>query len=66
MNYFQAAATTQELKDMYRQLCKTRHPDKGGTVAGMQDLNTQYEAALARILSGKADEYTDSTFYRTR
>lgn len=66
MNYFQTAATTQELKDMYRQLCKTHHPDKGGTVAGMQEINTQYEAAVERILSGKQDEYTESSFYRTR
>ncbi|MDK2014691.1 MULTISPECIES: J domain-containing protein [unclassified Deinococcus] len=67
MNYFQSVTTADELKALYRQLCKTHHPDKGGTTEAMQDINSQYEAALTRLLSAKADDvYGEGRFYRSR
>ena len=35
----------EKVKDSYRNLAKKRHPDAGGTLAGMQELNGALEAA---------------------
>ncbi|EYB66952.1 DnaJ-class molecular chaperone [Deinococcus phoenicis] len=67
MNYFQNITTANQLKAAYRRLCKQYHPDKGGSTEQMQALNNEYEALMARFLSGKSDDqYGEGKFYRTR
>ncbi|WP_135230714.1 J domain-containing protein [Deinococcus fonticola] len=67
MNYFQNITDAAELKNLYRQLCKTHHPDKGGSTEQMQDINNQYEAAMKRLISGKSEtEYGEGKWYKTR
>ena len=67
MNHFQHITDATELKNLYRQLCKQYHPDKGGSTEQMQEINNQYEAAMKRILSGKADtEYGEGKWYKSR
>ncbi len=67
MNYFQSVTTADELKTLYRQLCKQYHPDKGGSTEQMQEINNQYEATMKRLLSGKPDDsYGEGKFYRSR
>ncbi|QFP78544.1 molecular chaperone DnaJ [Deinococcus sp. AJ005] len=67
MNYFQEINDSNELKTAYRKLCKEFHPDKGGSTEQMQEINNQYAAAMARILSGKPDsDYGEDKWYKTR
>lgn len=67
MNHFQNITTAEDLKAEYRRLCKQYHPDKGGSTGQMQAINNEYESAMRRILSGKADDqYGEGKFYRSR
>ncbi|AFZ69774.1 DnaJ domain-containing protein [Deinococcus peraridilitoris] len=67
MHYFQNAQNADQLKTEYRQLCKTYHPDKGGTTEQMQAINAAYEKLMAQFLSGKSvDEYGKGKFYKSR
>lgn len=51
-NYFQNCETLQDVKNLYRTLAKENHPDKGGNVQTMQDINNQYTRAINTIAKG--------------
>lgn len=51
-NFFQSCDTLQQVKDLYRQLAKEHHPDKGGDLATMQAINNQYTKAINTIANG--------------
>lgn len=42
LNFFQPCRSIDELKSMYRNLCKLHHPDRGGDVLTMQAVNSEY------------------------
>ena len=44
-----------ELKDLYRKLSIQNHPDKGGSVEMMQDVNAAYELLRNNIGKGKVE-----------
>lgn len=44
--FFKDCKTLQEVKQLYRELCKVHHPDKGGDTATMQIINCQYTSAI--------------------
>ena len=48
-NFFENCRTLDELKSEYRRLARIHHPDVGGDVATMQEINRQYEAAFNRL-----------------
>lgn len=50
MKYFAGVKTVEELRKMYRVLLKKSHPDNGGNVKEMQEINSQYDDLFA-ILS---------------
>ena len=50
MKYFAGVKTVEELRKMYRVLLKKYHPDNGGNVKEMQEINSQYDDLFA-ILS---------------
>lgn len=52
--YFDRCQNIDELKLMYRNLCKLHHPDRGGDTATMQAINNEY----ANIV-----EHLDTFFY---
>src|ERR1700722_8659329 len=52
MNYFKECKTIDEIKALYRSLAKEHHPDKGGSTAIMQAINSEYAFACANILKG--------------
>ena len=54
MKYFDNCRTLDELKTEYRRLARIHHPDIGGDVATMQEINRQYEAAFNRLKNGAA------------
>ena len=59
MSYFSECTTKDEIKTLYRDLCKKYHPDViGGDLVTMQIVNAEYAEAIAAILktSGKTSE----------
>jgi hypothetical protein len=59
MVHFKNVSTIDEVKALYKQLAKQFHPDCGGDTATMQEINTEYAFACAKILKGEnlsADE----------
>lgn len=48
MNYFKGCTTIEEVKERYKKLAFTYHPDAGGTTEQMQDVNLQREVMNAQ------------------
>lgn len=52
MTYFKNVGTIEELRRQYRDLLKVNHPDNGGDVAKMQEINAEYDR-LFKVLKDK-------------
>jgi len=52
MKYFKDCSTLEEVKAEYKRLALQHHPDRGGDTATMQEINTAYAFATARIVAG--------------
>ena len=52
MKYFNNCSTLNEVKALYRNLAKTHHPDKGGNLATMQEINNEYAFVIRKIAAG--------------
>ena len=50
--YFEGIKTLEELRNKYRDLIKINHPDNGGALETMQEINSQYDAAFKLLKSG--------------
>ena len=46
MKYFEGLINEKEIKDRYKELAKKHHPDIGGDVDVMKEINNQYEKVL--------------------
>ncbi len=53
MRHFSDCKTIDEVKATYKKLAKQYHPDCGGDTATMQEINTEYAFACAKILKGE-------------
>lgn len=65
MKYFKNIETLEELRKQYKELLKTHHPDNGGNVADMQEINAEYDQ-LFKVLKDKHESKTadsDKTTY---
>jgi hypothetical protein len=51
-NFFSQCNTLDEVKHLYRNLAKEHHPDKGGNLQTMQEINNQYTKAINTIARG--------------
>lgn len=54
--YFAAVKTLEELRTVYKNLLKANHPDNGGSVETMQEINAQYDEAFKLLKSGATIE----------
>lgn len=60
MGYFDGIIDKKAIKKRYRVLALEHHPDRGGDVAVMQEINAEFKAALSdrpSILSGIAEAF---------
>lgn len=59
MAYFKNVDTLEGLRKQYRDLLKVNHPDNGGDVATMQEINAEYDR-LFKILKDRHESNTTS------
>lgn len=60
MTYFRNVETLEELRKQYKELLKIHHPDNGGSVTDMQEINAEYDR-LFKILKNKHESKQTST-----
>lgn len=63
MKYFKNIGTLEELRKQYKELLKQYHPDNGGDVAAMQEINSEYDALFKQLKNrheSKADNSNKS------
>lgn len=56
--WFEGISDLDALKARYRELAKTHHPDHGGSVQDMQEINAEYDKLSAVLPKRKADGTT--------
>ena len=56
MKWFKGVKTIEELRKMYRELLKEYHPDNGGNVSDMQEINSEYDVLFKRISASYGEE----------
>ena len=54
-HYFKRIETLEELRRQYKELLRKHHPDNGGEVSVMQDINAEYEK-LFQLLKDKHEK----------
>lgn len=57
-NFFDGVKDVAQLRARYRELLKNFHPDNGGDVRTMQEINAQYDRLFARLPKKAADAET--------
>lgn len=62
--YFKSISSFEELKMQYKNLLKKEHPDNGGDVAKMQEINAEYDA-LFKIWKDRQQKITGETVTET-
>lgn len=62
--FFSGVQSLDELKRLYRKLAMTFHPDHGGNLRIMQELNAEYEKLL-KILSNGGYNYNRKTTFNS-
>lgn len=55
MNYFSGISSLEQLKIKYRELAKMYHPDLGGDLEKMKQINLQYSEMLQKVKDGKGE-----------
>ncbi len=62
MKHFPSVTSLDELKLQYKKLAFKNHPDRGGKTEVMQEINSEYEQLLNRIINeASKDQYQDSS-----
>ena len=62
MKHFSSVTSLDELKCQYKKLAFKNHPDRGGKTEVMQEINSEYEQLLNRIINeASKDQYQDSS-----
>lgn len=57
--YFKDVNTLEELRRQYRDLLKIHHPDNGGNVSDMQEINAEYDK-LFKVLKDRHEKSADN------
>ena len=59
--YFDNINTLEELRKQYKDLLRIHHPDNGGNVADMQDINAEYDRLFRILKDTHQNKTTDSS-----
>jgi len=62
MKWFKNLKSLEELRKRYKELLKIHHPDNGGNVSDMQEINSEYDT-LYSVLSEKEQAEGESATY---
>ena len=65
MTYFKSINTLEELRKQYRDLLKIHHPDNGGNVSDMQEINAEYDK-LFKALKDRHEKTTENKENNTK
>ena len=57
MKWFKEVTSIEELRSQYKALALKNHPDVGGTVKAMQEINAEYDALFARLKAERKIPY---------
>lgn len=60
MKYFKNIGTLDQLRKQYKELLKKYHPDNGGDLGAMQEINAEYDK-LFKVLKDKHENKTADT-----
>ncbi len=55
MKWFQNITTLDDLRKLYRKLAFEHHPDRGGELQNMQEINNEYDIMSARLINSNTD-----------
>lgn len=64
MKYFSGITDKKALKKRYRELALKHHPDRGGDVAVMQDINVEFREAMKGNSSGPGSDWLRKMYER--
>lgn len=59
MKYFNGIETLEELKKAYRKLCVKNHPDNGGSVEKMAEINAEYTKVFESLKNNSTHTTTE-------
>ena len=65
MKWFKEVTSIEELRSQYKALALKNHPDVGGTVKAMQEINAEYDALFARLKAKKKEDRETCTYDET-
>lgn len=60
MKYFKDITNLSELRKQYKEQLKVHHPDNGGNVADMQEINAEYDNLFKMLKDKHESKATDS------
>lgn len=63
MSYFEGCTSKEQCKDRYRELAMQHHPDKGGDVETMKQVNIQYKKIIHSGLFSKSSNIDTGRVY---
>lgn len=66
MTYFNQCNSLEELKIEYRKLCIKNHPDNGGNIKIMQEINAEYDKVFNKLKNIHNKKVDEDTTGRTR
>jgi len=66
MKWFKAVKNLDDLRKEYRRLAILHHPDKGGCVQDMQEINAEYDILSKNLISSNPDFSEERKIYETQ
>jgi len=66
MKWFQSIKNLDDLRKEYRRLAILHHPDKGGRVQDMQEINAEYDILSKKLISSNPEFSEERKVYETQ
>lgn len=66
MKWFVNITTLDDLRKEYRRLAVLHHPDKGGRVSDMQEINAEYDILSKKLINSNPDFSEERKVYETQ